>query len=280
MGWFAYALVAAVGFSLYSVLIRVALKDHGDAKIFALLSDLTVAIFLLLVSPFDRTFVKLGLQGTLLILVASGLYAGASVLFIWGRQLEEVSRVSLARQLTTVWIFIGGVVVLGETLTLPKIVGLGLIIAGGVLALGISHGLNLSKGLVLVLIGTVIGGSSSLIGKVIVEETLSPALYISSTSLLAALWLFIAFPKRNSRIREELRIQSWRIPVVGMTLGATLFLLMKAYQVGEASRVGPVYASSLILTVAAGIIVLKERDRLSMKLLGTAIAFTGVLLLR
>lgn len=55
---------------------------------------------------------------------------------------------------------------------------------------------------------------------------------------------------------------------------------MRAYQSGDASRVGPVYASSLILTVVTGIVVLKERDRIGMKLLGTAITFGGVLLLR
>lgn len=280
MGWFTYALIAAVGFSIYSVLIRITLKAHGDAKIFALLSDLTVALFVLAVSVFDRVFIRLDVRSTLLVLAASGLYAGASVLFIWGRQLEEVSRVSLARQLTTVWIFIGGVAVLGEALTIPKLAGLCLIIAGGILALGIAQGMNLSKGLVLVLVGTILGGTSSIIGKTIVEETLSPTLYISSTSLLAALWLYIVFPDQNRRIMEELRIQTWRIPAVGITLGSSLFLLMKAYQSGDVSRVGPVYASSLILTVVAGIVVLKERDRIGMKLLGTAITFGGVLLLR
>lgn len=280
MGWFTYALLATVGFSIYSVLIRITLKDRGDAKIFALLSDLTVALFVMAVSLFDQTFINLDARGLLLVLAASGLYAGASVLFIWGRQLEEVSRVSLARQLTTVWIFIGGVVVLGEALTISKVAGLGLIVAGGMVALGIAQGLKLSKGLALVLIGTVIGGASSVIGKTLVEDTLSPTFYISSTSALAALWLYIVFPDPNRRIGEELRIQTWRVPAVGITLGTTLFLLMKAYQAGDASRVGPVYASSLILTVIAGIVVLKERDRIAMKLVGTAITFAGVLLLR
>ncbi len=280
MGWFGYAVLAAVGFSIYSVLIRIALKDRGDAKIFALLSDLTVALFLLAISPLDDTFVHLDLRHALLVFAASGLYAGASVLFIWGRQLEEVSRVSLARQLTTVWIFLGGVVVLGEIFTLTKGMGLALILTGGFVALGFEQGLTISKGLALVLAGTVVGGASSIIGKTIVEDNLSPALYVGTTSLLAALWLFIAFPDRNARIIEEIRIQRWRIPAVSITLGLSVFLLMKAYQSGEASRVGPVYASSLILTVIAGIVVLRERERLSLKLLGTAIAFAGVMLLR
>lgn len=280
MGWFAFALIAAVGFSIYSVLIRITLQDQGDAKIFALLSDLTVALFVLAVSLFDRVFIRLDVRGILLVLAASGLYAGASVLFIWGHQLEEVSRVSLARQLTTVWIFIGGVVILGEALTVPKVAGLMLIIAGGALALGMAQGMKVSKGHLLVLVGTILGGTSSIIGKTIVEDMLSPALYISSTSLLAALWLFIAFPDQNRRIMEEKRVQTWRVPAVGFSLGSTLFLLMKAYQTGDASRVGPIYASSLILTVIAGIIILKEHERIGMKLLGTAITFGGVLLLR
>lgn len=73
MGWFTYALIAAFGFSIYSVLIRITLKDHGDAKIFALLSDLTVALFVLAMCVFDRVFIQLDVRSTLLVLAASGL---------------------------------------------------------------------------------------------------------------------------------------------------------------------------------------------------------------
>ena len=67
---------------------------------------------------------------------------------------------------------------------------------------------------------------------------------------------------------------------VGLFLGLSIFFLYKGYQVGQASRVGPVYGSSLLITVLAGIVVLGERERVVQKIAGAVVAFGGVILLR
>lgn len=265
MSWFTFALIAAVGFAGYSILVRIFLKDGGDAQIFALLSDLAVAVVMLALLPFDRLFVALGLRDVGLIVVASGLYAASSLLFFWGRQLEEVSKVSLVRQLVTIWIFLGGVLVLGEPFSIAKGLGVLLIIGGAVLAVWEGSGFGLSRGLGLVLAGTLTASTSSLIGKTIVEETLSPTLYLGLISALAALWLFIGLPNRIERIAKEWRFHWSRVLIVGGVLGVTVFLLFKAYQIGQASRVGPVYGFSLVLSVLGGILLLGEREHVRLK---------------
>ena len=55
---------------------------------------------------------------------------------------------------------------------------------------------------------------------------------------------------------------------------------MKAFQAGEASLVTPVYNSSPMFSVLAGILFLKERDQLWPKLGGVALASLGIVLLR
>lgn len=280
MSWFAWAVFAAINFTIYSLVIRTFLRDHGDAKIFAALSDLTLAMFLLsiaiFVDPmFDVRWTHIGLA-----LVASVLYASSSLLLIWGRQLEEVSRISIARQTTTIVLFTGGVLVLDEPFSLPKLLGVALIVAGTIVAFVERGHLQLSKGMGVAVAGSIIAAASSLIGKTIVDDNISPALYVGLVSLLASLWLTIGLPNSIPRMVSEIRTQSYRLLIVSAFLGLSIYSVFRAYQDGEASRVGPVYGTAIIMSVLAGIVFLNERSRIGQKIAGAILAFSGVIALR
>ena len=280
MTWFYYALLAAVIFTIYSLLIRIYLQDHGDALIFALLSNVVLGCTLLAFAMLGGWYLRLSESRVLLILLASVLFACASALITWGRQLEEVSRVSVARQSAVIWIFVGGIMLLGEPFSVMKVAGVLLILAGTLIAFWERGHFSASKGVVLVLGGSALAGAAGLIAKSMVESTVSPALYAAITSLLAALWLIAVLPRRIERLRAEIRLQHWRIAVAGGCLALTNFFLYRGYQVGEASRVAPIYSTSLIFTVLLGVMLLGERDNLRQKIAGAAIALTGVVILR
>lgn len=57
------------------------------------------------------------------------------------------------------------------------------------------------------------------------------------------------------------------------------YLLLLALRGGEVSKVNAVYQGMLIFSVLAGIIILKERQDIFKKLLGSIITLTGVILL-
>jgi bacterial/archaeal transporter family protein len=278
--WFWYALLAALCFSAYSLLVRRFLRDGGDAQAFALVADAATALLLFALTPFDRLFVRLGVRGVLLVLLASVLLAAASALFTWGRQLEEVSRTEVVRQTMLVWAVLGGVLLLGERLTLPKALGAALVLAGSATAFWRREHLALSRGLLLVLGGAVLAGGSSLLNRVVVQDRLAPTLYGGVTFLLGALWLALALPGGAGRAAAELRRQRWRVAAVAVPSALSIFLVMRAFQAGEASLVTPVYNASLLFSVLAGVALLGERDQLRQKLLGVAVAAAGILLLR
>src|SRR3712207_5088894 len=219
MDWFWYALLGAVSFSVYSLLVRQFLKDRGDAQIFALLSDFATALVLFALTPFDRVFVRLGLADGLLVLLASGLLAAASALFIWGRQLEEVSRAEIVRQTMIVWAFLGGVLLLAERFSPAKALGAALVLLGSAVAFWRRDQVALTKGLLLILAGAVLAGGNSLINRVIVKDHLSPTLYSGATFLLASLWLLLALPDIARRMVSELRLQRARVAAVALPSG-------------------------------------------------------------
>lgn len=280
MTWFYYALLAAVIFTIYSLLIRIYLQDHGDALIFALLTNIVLGCTLLSFAMLGGWYLHLSDSRILLILLASVLVAAASALITWGRQLEEVSRVSVARQSVVIWIFAGGIMLLGEPFSVMKAAGVLLIMAGTLIAFWERGHFTASMGVLLVLGGSALAGGAGLIAKSMVESNVSPALYAAIISLLAGLWLFAALPRRLERVRAEVRLQHWRLGVAGGCLALTNFFLFRGYQVGEASRVAPIYSTSLIFTVLLGVVLLGERDNLRQKIGGAVIALTGVAILR
>lgn len=280
MTWFYYALFAAAFFTAYSLLIRIYLHGHGDALIFALLTNVMLGVTLLSFALVGGWYLDLTAARIVLILLGSVLIAAASALITWGRQIEEVSRVSVARQSVVIWIFAGGIMLLGEPFSILKGAGVLFILAGTLVAFWERGHLSPSKGVTLVLAGSLLAGGAGLIAKTMVESTVSPALYAATVSLLAALWLLLVLPRRIERIRSELHLQHWRIAVAGGCLALTNFFLFRGYQVGEASRVAPIYSTSLIFTVLAGVVVLGERNNVRQKVGGAIIALAGVALLR
>ncbi|MEZ4568832.1 MAG: EamA family transporter [Thermomicrobiales bacterium] len=129
----------------------------------------------------------------------------------------------------------------------------------------------------MILAGVFIGSASSLIGKTVVETSLSPALYAGSRALIAAMLLTIFLPDVRTRARREISLQQLRIPAVGLLLGLNFFLLYKALEIGDASSVRPVFGSATILTVAAAILFLGERNRILQKIIGAAFVVAAVL---
>jgi drug/metabolite transporter (DMT)-like permease len=120
MDWFIYAALSAISFSVFSIITKKYLKKESDPEIFAFLFNIIGGIFLLGFIFFDKTFFDFSWQGIGRILLSSILYAAANLIFTVGRKLEEVSHVSIARQTATIWSFLAGVLVLGESFSLPN----------------------------------------------------------------------------------------------------------------------------------------------------------------
>lgn len=279
MDWFTYALIASVTFSVYSVLIRKLLIGKGEPKIFTILSNFAVATALGVIALFSEFFINLTLLDISLMILTSVFFAIASTLFIYGRQKEEVGVVSIVRETSVIWIFLIGVFVFGEGVSLTKVLGMGLIISGTVLALWKKHFFSFSKGVTVLFLATLSMSIASSISKVFVVDKLSPAAYNMVLFYLASLWIFLFTKDRRNRIKHEIQIYSWKLPVVSSILALSIFLLNKGFQVGEISFVFPVYSSYVIFTILAGIVFLNEKSHMKRKIVGSFIALLGIVLI-
>lgn len=280
MDWFLFAIGAAFSFSIYSVLIRFVLKNGGDSKVFAALLNGTIGVSLLVYSLLTNTRVDLSLIVVSLLLTASVFFAFSSTMLTTARQAEEVSRVSIVRQAALIWIFIGGVFLFGEEVTIQSIGGLLLLLLGNILVLWENNRFRWSNGLWLVLFATFFAGGDALISKYVTTNYISPSLFIGIVNSLAAVWIMLVIPNSIARLKNEIRLHTYKPFLVALFMGGSFLLVLHGYQVGPISKVYPVFSISIVLSVLAAMVVLKERTAIHLKLLGSVIALCGIILLR
>ena len=281
MSWFIFSLLGAICMTAYGLAIRLFLKDKGDSKTFTFITTLFGGLALLLLLPFEKLKYLFTPQIIFVLLFLSLLYALTDLSFIRGRQLEEVSIVSILVQLGNFWALIGGALFLKEPLTFYKILGVGLIILGSVLLVWHKQKISLSKGKYYVIIGTILFTINSFADKVF-SPYFSASLYKAILFMLEALMLFTFFlPNRITSIKKEFKRQGKTIIFVRPFLSLAVFFLFRAFQAGgEASKVLPVYSLSLVFSVIAGVLFLNEKDNFLKKLTAMVLVLIGTYVLQ
>lgn len=278
MDWILYAILSALSLTAFAIIVRKSLLKGSDATAFTVLNNFTAGIILFCFALVLSPVIAITPFQIILIVLASTLFALSSLLFTKGRQIEEVGMVSIVRQTSVFWIFIGGYVFFGEAVTLPKVIGTALLFAGTWIALWHREGLSITKGVVYIVVGAFSLSISTLIAKDIVDDNLSPALYSGILFTLAGLWL-LPFIREKGRITKELTLQKWNVVIVSFFIALSVVFLYSGYKIGEVSKVFPVYSSYVILSVIAGMIFLNERTYIKRKILGSLVALSGVILL-
>ncbi len=265
----------------YGLAIRILLHGRGDAKAFTFITTFFGGLAVLLVLPFEKISYLFNPQVIFVLIILPLSYAATDLLFIRGRQLEEVSVVSILVQLSNFWALLGGAFIFKEILTVSKIVGVSLIVLGSILLIWQGQRINLSKGKILILLAALLFSINSFVDKEM-GKYFSASLYRSIMFFLEAMALFVFFlPGKVQAVKKEFKLQGKAIIFVGPLLSLSMFCLLKAFQVGgEASRVLPAFSLSLAFSVIAGIIFLKERDFLFKKIAALILVLAGTCLLQ
>lgn len=281
MNWFIFSLLGAVFMTAYALAIRLFLKDKGDARTFTFITTLFGGLVLLFFLPFEKIIYIFNFQIITVLILLSFAFAIVDLLFIRGRQLEEVSVVSILVQLGNFWALIGGAIILKETITVSKIIAVSLIVFGSILLIWQRQKIILSKGKYFIILASILFTLSSFVDKKM-SAYFSASLYKAILFFIEAVILFLLFlPGKFRAIKEEFKLQGKAIIFVGPLLSLAMFFLVKAFQAGgEASKVLPVFSLSLAFSVLAGIIFLKERKNIPKKIIAMILVFIGTLLLQ
>ena len=220
---------------------------------------------------------------TLAFLILSGLPTGGSWLcYFKALQIGDVNKVTPVDKSSTVLTMLLAFIILGEELSLLKIVCIVLIGAGTYLMIEKKKTdvKTTCKGwLFYAVLSAVFASLTSILGKIGISGVPSNlGTAIRTIVVLIMAWVMVFVTKKQSELKKIDRKSMLFICLSGLTTGLSWLCYYKALQDGQASIVVPTDKLSILVTIAFSYIVLKEK--LTKKsLLGLVLITVGTLLL-
>ena len=281
--WLLYAVGSALFAGLTSILAKCGIRKT-DSTVATAIRTIVVLIF-----AWIMVFV-VGSQGTLLdipaksfvFLVLSGLATGASWLcYFYALQRGPIDKVVPIDKSSTVMTILLAALLLGESVTLTKGVGVVLIAVGTFLMIEKKGGVQKEEGgWMLAAFGSAIFAAlTSILGKVgitAVESNLGTALRTGVVLVMA--WVMVFVQGKQGQMRTVPRNELGFICLSGLATGASWLCYYKALHLGPASLVAPIDKLSILVTVLFSYLVFHEK--LSKKALaGLAVLVAGTLVM-
>jgi transporter family protein len=274
---FAGVLIASTASLIQKALLN---EEKSDPFVYAIIFQLMTAFVLLpyvLFVGFHLPPVKPLLPYLLLTCLLYGLSA---VFYFKGLKLIELSESSILASSKAVWTMLTAVIFLGEPVSLRRILGVILIMASITVIFWKRKKWNLNKGHFFILISVIFSGFAFTNDAFLLNH-FDSASYAFLAFLLPSLFLLIIRPKSINKFKlffdkKRLFLILTAVSLVGM---GTLFIYLSYQKGGDASQIVPITEFSIIIVVILSFIFLKERDYFIQKIIGSLLAFIGVLLL-
>ena len=281
--WLLYAVGSALFAGLTSILAKCGIRKT-DSTVATAIRTIIVLIF-----AWVMVFV-VGSQGTiasiparsLVFLGLSGLATGASWLcYFYALQRGPIDKVVPIDKSSTVMTILLAALLLGESVTLTRGIGVVLIAAGTFLMIEKKGGVQKEEnGWMLAAFGSAIFAAlTSILGKVGitgVESNLGTALRTGVVLIMA--WVMVFVQGKQGQMKAVPKNELGFICLSGLATGASWLCYYKALQLGPASLVAPIDKLSILVTVLFSYIVFHER--LSRKALtGLAVLVAGTLVM-
>lgn len=281
--WLLYAVGSALFAGLTSILAKCGIRKT-DSTVATAIRTIIVLIF-----AWVMVFV-VGSQGTIASIPArslaflglSGLATGVSRLcYFYALQRGPIDKVVPIDKSSTVMTILLAALLLGESVTLTRGIGVVLIAAGTFLMIEKKGGVQKEEnGWMLAAFGSAIFAAlTSILGKVGitgVESNLGTALRTGVVLIMA--WVMVFVQGKQGQVKAVPKNELGFICLSGLATGASWLCYYKALQLGPASLVAPIDKLSILVTVLFSYIVFHER--LSRKALtGLAVLVAGTLVM-
>lgn len=261
-----FAICSAVFAGLTSILAKCGLQEV-DSTVATAFRTVVAMAFAWIIVLISGSYVQLdSISGeTWIFLILSGLATGASWLcYFKALQLGDVNKVVPVDKSSTVMAIMLAIIFLGESLSIPGIVGVALILVGTMLMIEKKDVKGMeSKGsswLFFAIGSAVFAALTSILGKVGMEgidSNLGTA--IRTVVVLGMSWIMIYVSHKQSKMHGIKRRDMAFIILSGLATGASWMFFFGALQMGPASIIIPIDKLSILVTIAFSYIVFKEK---------------------
>jgi transporter family protein len=264
--WLIFAICSAVFAGLTSILAKCGLQEV-DSTVATAFRTVVAMVFAWIIVLISGSYAQIDSidADTWIFLILSGLATGASWLcYFKALQLGDVNKVVPVDKSSTVMAIMLAIIFLGETLSIPGIFGVVLILVGTILMIEKKDVKGMeSKGsswLLFAIGSAVFAALTSILGKIGMEgidSNLGTA--IRTVVVLGMSWIMIYVSHKQSKIHGIKRRDMAFIILSGLATGASWMFFFGALQMGPASVIIPIDKLSILVTITFSYIVFKEK---------------------
>ena len=263
--WIAFAFGSALFAGVTSILAKIGIKNT-DSTAATAIRTVVILFFSWLMVFITGAFGRIGgiSAKALIFLILSGLATGGSWLcYFKALQIGDVNKVTPVDKSSTVLTMLLAFIILGEELSILKVICMILIGAGTYLMIVKKETDKEVKGrgwLFYAVLSAVFASLTSILGKIGisgVDSNLGTA--IRTIVVLIMAWVMVFVTKKQDELKKIDGKSMVFICLSGFTTGLSWLCYYKALQDGQASIVVPIDKLSILVTVAFSYIVLKER---------------------
>lgn len=264
--WFAFAVGSAFFAGITAILAKCGIKKT-DSDVATAVRTIVVLIFAWLMVALTGTtgsITKISTK-TLVFLILSGAATGASWLcYFKALQLGDVNKVVPIDKSSTVLTILLAFIVLGEEITVWKLLGMVFIGAGTILMIQKKESgakKEIGRGwLFYAVLSAVFASLTSILGKIGisgVDSNLGTA--IRTIVVLFMAWLVVFVKGKSKELRNVHKKELLFIILSGFATGVSWLCYYRALQTGPASVIVPVDKLSILVSIAFSYIVFKEK---------------------
>jgi drug/metabolite transporter (DMT)-like permease len=282
MGWQIYLVISIILISLNGLFHRSILKDsNSDSRVHTIVflgvGGIIAIVLSLIQGKLQFSFPSSLLQNFILLILLS---TPAFVFSYRAYQLIGASEVLIFLTTGRLWNVVGAYFFLHEPLTAQKILGALIIFTGIAIVLFEKKKFKLNIGAVFALTAAFLFGMNDINGYYILRSV-NATNFLIFGNLLPVFALVLIQPQLIKKIsfyfKKQIAIKILLLCTID-TLGTIALYL--AYQMGRnASVIGPLSATRVLLSVILATVILKERNNITNKIIGAIITVIGVIFL-
>lgn len=281
MEWYWYLVINICVFSTATLYQRIVLKNSPDPVVYSVVNGL-VGGLILLGYGFYIGFRIPNLQDiSLNLILMSALLGIGNMLTFSGLKRVEASEFTVLFSTRAIWSVVAAILILGESFNIKQVAGAALIISSVFLVSWKKKSFRLTEGEMLIL------AAAALFGVEFINDTY----LVSKVDLLFYLPLIFLFPaifagalnyKKMLKVHKIVSLKDFlRLSFLALLFSVSATATLTAYTKGHnAAQIAILNQTSTILIVLLGIIFLKERSHIKLKIIGAVISLIGVFLVR
>jgi len=278
--WVYFIIVYLISAVVYTQFYKVTTKSSDSKGALTVVLEFFSGLVALLFMPFFKFTFPTDYKIYIYLGIALIFYAISDRLNTTIRKGIEASTYSMIKQLTTVFMILGGLLFLKEPLVLKKIIGSVLIIFSNFLVFYDKDKTKGNKYIILAIISNIISATSLFVG-VNISGQFNIAFYAALTVIVPAILIMIFERIKFKDLKKEI-VEGNRKALIFTCIGWGIMLVahLLAYNYGKVTQVAPLTALTVMLNVIVGYIFLKERKNIWKKLIAAVLIIISIILIK